>query len=247
MQFRIEIRPKAARVTTWGLVALCVVAAGCGDDAVSSSGAEGAGGSATASASGSSGASSTGASSAQSSATTTSSSTGEGGAGGEDGVGAGGAGGAGGGPVDFDACDDPLIQPPGWVAVNESWVTISWEPVQSNPPQGYAQPRPAESMFIGISRCPGDLRPSDLGASGNPWLQDGCRRSGGGASLIHRTTGEPSDDYTCQVEAGVVHYLTVAAVQPADGLTEGEHTCSEIAPNSALGCDVEVIHTAVVQ
>lgn len=126
-------------------------------------------------------------------------------------------------------------------------VTITWDTAQANPGQGYGKPRPAESMFIGISRCPGDLRPSDMGKSGNPWLQEGCRRTGGGASLLHRTMGGPSNEFVCRVEPGVIHYLTVAAVNSADGLVIGEHTCSETAPNSALGCDVQARHTAVVE
>lgn len=128
----------------------------------------------------------------------------------------------------------------------ELTVTLTWDPAQANPGRGYRMPRPAESMFIGISRCPGDLRPSDS-TSANPWLQEGCRRTGGGASLSYRTFGGPSDVYVCRLEPGVVHYLTVAAVNPADGLTEGEHTCSETAPNSALGCDVQVVHSGVVR
>lgn len=207
-------------------------------------------------------------------------------------AGSGGSATAGsGGAPNFDACDDPLIQPAGWQSTTKTWlaafsspdgtpmatypqgvgfpvpigaqrggytvipftptaktvVTISWDPAQANPGQGYGKPRPAELMFIGISRCPGDLRPSDQGKSGNPWLQEGCRRVAGGASLFHRTTGGPSDDFVCRVEPGVVHYLTVAAVNPADGLVIGEHTCSDSAANSALGCDVQARHTAIVE
>jgi hypothetical protein len=123
-------------------------------------------------------------------------------------------------------------------------VDISWDPVQANPQQGYPNARPAELMFLSISRCAGDLRPPQA-SSGDPFLQNGCRRLGSGGSLFYTTRVDVvSNEFFCRLEPGVVHYLLVSPVDPTDGVTLGEHTCGAI---SVFGCDVQARHSGTFQ
>lgn len=120
-------------------------------------------------------------------------------------------------------------------------VDMTWDTAQAQ--RNYA-PRPADSMFIGISPCPGDLRPANASSS-DPWLQPGCRKVAGSASMYYTTKSQyaASNDFLCKLEPGQVYYINVSPVDPGDGLTPGEHTCTTSAPNTANGCDVQMVHT----
>jgi hypothetical protein len=120
-------------------------------------------------------------------------------------------------------------------------VDLSWDVVQANRDHGYPNPRPADSMFIGISPCPGDLRTPDA-SSADPWLENGCRRVGGGGSIFYSTLPGLSNESVCRLVAGQTYYLNIVAANPEGGLEPGEHTCSTSAPNSANGCDVQAMH-----
>lgn len=109
-------------------------------------------------------------------------------------------------------------------------IDITWDTAQANGSQGYPAPRPADSMFVGISACAGDLR-----------VAAPCSLVAGAASLFWST--EFGGEYVCALVPGTTYYMTVSPVDPTDGLTPGEHTCSTSAANSAFGCDVQAVHT----
>lgn len=112
-------------------------------------------------------------------------------------------------------------------------VGIHWDTAQANPQQGYGAPRPADSMFLSISVCPGDFRMKQG--------FDPCAIVASGASLFWTTTGS---GLACYLAPGVTYYLTVAPVNPQDGIFPApSHTCSTSAPNSAFGCDVQARHS----
>jgi hypothetical protein len=120
-------------------------------------------------------------------------------------------------------------------------VDMTWDTAQAQ--LGYPSPRPADSMFISISPCAGDLRAPNS-ASGDPWLKPGCRQVSGAGSMFYTTRSQyNSNDVLCKIEPGQVYYINISPVDPGDGLTPGEHTCSTSAPNSASGCDVQMRHT----
>jgi hypothetical protein len=116
-------------------------------------------------------------------------------------------------------------------------VNIYFDQVQARVQDGYPKSRPAASMLVGLSPCPGDLRPpayfwTDLFQSPR------CRviENSGGFTWSTDTL----NPNVCHVVAGRTYVLTFAAVDTRDGLTWGEHTCEDV-PNSALGCDVGVV------
>lgn len=123
----------------------------------------------------------------------------------------------------------PFVAPP------NTTVTLTWDNVQSNTLVGYTQPRPADMMFVAMSRCAADLRME---------ANDACAKLAGSAQINWTTKPAPSAA-VCQAQAGGTYWYTVVMADPRDGLTVGEHTCSDIAPNSANGCDVQMKHTAV--
>jgi hypothetical protein len=128
-----------------------------------------------------------------------------------------------------------------FVALANMTVDMTWDTAQAS--TGYSMPRPADSMFISISPCAGDLRAPDA-ASGDPWLQPGCRKVAGAASMYYTTrTNYVSNDFLCRIEAGQTYFINVSPVDTTDGLSPGEHTCSTTAPNSANGCDVQMRHS----
>lgn len=128
-----------------------------------------------------------------------------------------------------------------FVALADLTVDMTWDMAQAQ--IGYPSPRPADSMFIGISPCPGDLRAPNA-SSGDPWLQNGCRKVAGAASMYYTTrTQYVSNDFLCRIEAGQTYYINVSPVDPTDGISPGEHTCSTTATNSATGCDVQMRHS----
>lgn len=126
-----------------------------------------------------------------------------------------------------------------FVPLANQTIDISWDGVQSNLEQGY-YPRPALSMFISISLCPGDVRPPDS-QSADPLLHQSCRTGGGGGSLFF-STQPGSGDFACRLEAGRMYFMNIAPIDPSDGLQPGEHTCDDSSAYSEQGCDVQAIH-----
>ena len=111
---------------------------------------------------------------------------------------------------------------------------LTWDTAYAQP--GYL-PRPADRMHIAISPCAGDLR-AIVPESDDGFLTDRCRAVEGTDALFLRSTGLGA----CLLETGQRYYMTVAPVDPSDGLSFGEHTCSQVAANSASGCDVQATH-----
>lgn len=118
-----------------------------------------------------------------------------------------------------------------FVALPDQVTNLFFDPAQANPGQGYYVARPASSMFLGVSTCPGDFR-----------MVQGCSLVANTGSLVTTTRDVPNPN-ACSLTAGVTYYLTVAPVDPQDGLTEGEHTCRDV-PSSANGCDVQTRQTS---
>jgi hypothetical protein len=115
----------------------------------------------------------------------------------------------------------------------QAW-NLFWDGAQANPPEGYRTARPADSMFLSISQCPGDFR-IKLGF-------DPCAKNTNTGSLLGNSTGVVSA-FACPLVAGAEYWITVAPVNPVDGLTPGEHTCRPV-PSSEAGCDVQARQTA---
>lgn len=122
-------------------------------------------------------------------------------------------------------------------------IRIYWETAQANNGYGYNNPRPAESMWIGISPCPGDFRTTD-NLSADPFRRGGCRKHANSDTLIFSSTAFETNETSCHVEPGQQYYMNVIAADPENGLTAGEHTCTAV-PNSANGCDVQGNHRVV--
>jgi hypothetical protein len=117
----------------------------------------------------------------------------------------------------------------GFVAEAGTTVDITWDGAQSGP--NYTMPRPARMMHFTLSVCPWDVRPTVL-----------CSLTAGAGSLFHSTRTDITGSF-CPLIAGNTYYLNAVMADPNDGLTPGEHTCSDTAPNSANGCDVQMRHT----
>jgi hypothetical protein len=113
-----------------------------------------------------------------------------------------------------------------FVAKPNTTTNMFWDSAQANPGQGYGVARPADSMYIAISTCRGDFR-----------SPPGCSLTAASGTLITSTIHGSSQFY-CSLTAGVTYHLTVAPVDPRDGLTPGEHTCRDV-PSSANECDVQ--------
>jgi hypothetical protein len=114
-------------------------------------------------------------------------------------------------------------------------VQVTWDTAQSNAPQGYRAPRPAHTMLLNISECPGDVRPPSIGGN-----FDACVRLSGLDSMFWTT--EDTSTFACQLQVGRVYYLNVMAADPTDGLELSEHTCNDLSPWTTFGCDVQAIH-----
>ncbi len=107
-------------------------------------------------------------------------------------------------------------------------VSMFWDPAQAKPSEGYMKARPAIGMFISISPCPGDFRPSP-----------GCAKYANTGSLIWSTRITQSTISACAVVEGEKYFITVAPYNPAAGpLHPDDHTCSPTS-SSELGCDVQ--------
>lgn len=119
-------------------------------------------------------------------------------------------------------------------------VGMFWDAAQANSAIGYNPPRPAESMFVTISPCAGDLRvPTD--GSTDPFLRlNSCRVFLNTGSLFYSTVAGSSAS-VCRLTAGTRYYINVSPVDPStgtDNVLDG-HTCGSI---SAPGCDVQMRH-----
>jgi hypothetical protein len=114
----------------------------------------------------------------------------------------------------------------GFVAQANTDISMTWDTAQSAP--NYGMPRPANAMFVGVSPCPWDARPSLL-----------CSKVSGQDSLFLTTRFGSA----CPLIAGETYYINVVMADPQDGFA---HTCSETAPNSANGCDVQMVHSGTV-
>ena len=147
-------------------------------------------------------------------------------------------------PIPIGANKGSYLSVP-FVALANTQVRLTWDTAQANGPQGYSSPRPADAMFIGISPCAGDLRPTD-GLSEDRFLRQGCRRVAGLDSMYYSSTTAPVNPATiCQLEAGKTYFMNIAPVNPnANPAPNGTYTCSDTAPNSANGCDVQIRHSA---
>jgi hypothetical protein len=123
-----------------------------------------------------------------------------------------------------------------FVALPNQTTNLYWELAQAKPNEGYDRARPAYGMSISVSPCAGDLRGPVFGAI--DFLAPGCRKHAFSASLV-MTTKHPASTFAyCALVPGETYYITVSPVNFSDGLTPGEHTCTET-PASADGCDVQ--------
>jgi hypothetical protein len=105
---------------------------------------------------------------------------------------------------------------------------LFFDPHQARPQEDEPIGRPAVSMFISISPCPGDFRPPDQ--------RPKCSLVANTGMLAWTTRpGVPA----CQLTPNVPHYLLVAPVDPRDGSVAGDYTCRD---TGAPYCWVQAIH-----
>jgi hypothetical protein len=123
-----------------------------------------------------------------------------------------------------------------FIAGENQTVQMFWDPAQAKPNEGYFRARPAKGMFISISPCAGDLRASTFAAT--DYLAPGCRRYANTGAITTTTKATLSTFSYCALTPGLRYYITVSPVNPNDGLTPGEHSCS-VTPSSADGCDAQ--------
>lgn len=118
-------------------------------------------------------------------------------------------------------------------------ISVTWDPAQSNPREGYIA-RPAYSMYVAVSPCAADARPLDPSGL-DPYRSPACRQVAG-ASTLYMSTDPGSGSFVCRLEPGRQYYMTVAPLNPFDGLEPGEHTCDNSVPETQFGCDVQANH-----
>jgi hypothetical protein len=115
-------------------------------------------------------------------------------------------------------------------------VILYFDDVQSNANEGYGHSRPSDGMWFALSPCAGDLRPPN--PFGEPFLRPGCRTFSRAASVIWTTTDIGDNNQTaCRLVVGQSYYLTIAPVNPLDGLQPLENTCL----SGYSGCDVGAV------
>jgi hypothetical protein len=118
-------------------------------------------------------------------------------------------------------------------------VGIFFDNAQANFTIGYSTVRPADGMLLALSPCAGDVRGAASGNNADPFLRPGCRLFANTGSLFFTTkTNASSNSFVCRLQAGQTYYLNVMAADPADGLSDSEHSCL----TSASGCDVQATH-----
>lgn len=118
-------------------------------------------------------------------------------------------------------------------------VNMFFDPAQASSAIGYTSPRPALAMFVGLSPCPGDLRPP--AGTADPFEGSACRRFNNTGSLTYSTFFVGPG--VCKLEVGQQYFINVAPIDTSDGLQVGEDSCG----NSLTGCDVQMRHTASSQ
>jgi hypothetical protein len=117
-----------------------------------------------------------------------------------------------------------------FVPLPETTGQIFFEPHQARPHEGEPMGRPAYSMLVTVSPCPGDLRP--------PALRPKCSVVANTGTLTWTTKTLSSP--VCKLEAGVRHYIAVSPVDPRDGVVVGDNTCKF---PDAPPCWVQAKHT----
>ena len=119
-------------------------------------------------------------------------------------------------------------------------INFTFERAQAKPNEGYFRARVALTMLVTISPCAGDVRAPVFGAT--DYLAPGCRRYASAGTLVQSTKFGPDSTFAyCALVPGQKYYYTVSPIDPRDGYTLGEHTCST-AEASAQGCDVQARH-----
>ena len=118
---------------------------------------------------------------------------------------------------------------------------LTWETMQVQPAVGYRiSARHADSIFVSISPCAGDMRPPEpFGA--DPWLKR-CRYQGPAASLSYGTGTGAS---LCKLEPGQTYYLTFAIVDTAQTpISTSTTTCATVGPSATSGgrCEAQFTH-----
>jgi len=108
-----------------------------------------------------------------------------------------------------------------FVAGQNQYATIFFDPAQANSSIGYGQPNPALAMFLGISECRGDLRPKQF-----------CSVFNNTGSVTWSTMNFPN---TCELVPGKTYFMTISPHSPED-LT---YTCPS---QDQSGCDVQSVH-----
>ena len=93
-------------------------------------------------------------------------------------------------------------------AANKSY-KVSWLAVQSIPAVNYWNPRVADSVFVSVSRCQGDLRGQSI-FSADPEISK-CRAQLANGNLIFGTLANNQ----CKLIAGEQYYLNIAFVDTA--------------------------------
>jgi hypothetical protein len=114
-----------------------------------------------------------------------------------------------------------------FVAGNNANYAIDWLGAQAIVFQGeinYNPPRGADSVFVSISPCAGDLRPRVNVNPPTHWVSGVCRGMVRNGGLSFGTTGGSGQ---CALQAGQEYFITIAFVNPTDGLTTTEHTCQD--------------------
>ncbi len=121
-------------------------------------------------------------------------------------------------------------------------VTMFWDHSQGRPQDGFVG-RPAKSMAISFSPCPGDVRPVTNGI--DRFAKSACRRQSASGSLTWSSNPAfLNSPAVCYLEAGTTYYMTVIAADVTDGLQQGEDTCENVSV-SATECGVQGRHTKV--
>lgn len=87
----------------------------------------------------------------------------------------------------------------------------------------YNPPRSADAVFVAISPCAGDLRPRVATNPPTHWVSSVCRALVRNGGLSFGTTGGSGQ---CALQPGQEYFVTIAFVNPNDGLTTTETTCA---------------------
>ena len=98
---------------------------------------------------------------------------------------------------------------------------LSFMGVQAVYAAQYYNSRAAETVFVSISPCAGDLRKKNT--SGDSWLAR-CRTQGSNVNMFYNTTGAAAG---CPLQAGETYFLNIAFVDTnLDPLSTSETTCA---------------------